>query len=113
MSKRFDVLRLDPQDKPIFFIVEAFDPDQQEASRYYYEEGSCPTNYISRVDTIIIDGDTDPHGLFEFMRSTEELEFKDRSHDPEAEWVKVVPEAFPGVTIDGVVIKPFALTKAE
>ena len=94
MGKRYDILRLDPQDKPIYFIVEAFSPDDQDTTAYYYDEGSCPTNYISRVDTIIIEGDTDPHGIFTFVRTTDDLKFPGEAHNPVEEWAKVVPEAF-------------------
>lgn len=94
MPKRFDILCLPPQDKPVYFIVEAFSPDDQETTDYYYSEGSCPTNFIKRVQDIITDGDSDPHGLFEFVRTTEPLEFLDRAHSPDEEWSKIVPEAY-------------------
>lgn len=34
---------------------------------YRYEEGTCPTNYL-RVEQIVADGDSDPHGVFMFVR---------------------------------------------
>jgi hypothetical protein len=93
-GKHFDILRLNPQDKPVYFIVEAFNPEDQETTAYYYADGACPTNYISRVHAIIVDGDTDPHGLFDFIRTSGELDFLFYPHNAETEWAKVVPEAF-------------------
>ncbi len=96
MGKRYDILRLDPQDKPIFFVVEAFSPDGDPSSTaFYYDENTCPTNiFVRGVEEIIVDGDTDRHGLFEFVRTTESLDFLERTHCPEDEWPKVIPEAF-------------------
>jgi|SRR6185437_4520994 len=38
-------------------------------SRYFYEEHTCPTNYLKDVEMVIDlkNGDTDPHGIFEFV----------------------------------------------
>jgi hypothetical protein len=35
--------------------------------QYFYDEHTCPTNFMSQVEQIIFDGDTDPHGVFEFV----------------------------------------------
>lgn len=35
--------------------------------RYYYDEHTCPTNFMSQVEQIIFEGDEDPHGVFEFV----------------------------------------------
>lgn len=42
-----------------------FDPENK---RYFYEEHTCPTNYLG-VEMVVDlnDGDTDPHGIFEFV----------------------------------------------
>jgi hypothetical protein len=42
-----------------------FDIDNK---RYFYEEHTCPTNYLG-VEMVVDlnDGDTDPHGIFEFV----------------------------------------------
>jgi hypothetical protein len=95
MGKRYDILKLPPQEKAVYFIVEAWCPDDQDTTTYHYEEGSCPCDFFHKLDTIIVDGDTDPHGLFEFVKTTDELDFMDRgSYCPPEEWPKVIPEAF-------------------
>lgn len=67
---------LPPQTKPITFVVDThgFDYDDGEAidhgCSYFYNEHTCPTNWLREVDEILIDGKEDPHGLFEWV-STE------------------------------------------
>jgi hypothetical protein len=39
----------------------------QEHERYYYNEHTCPTNFVSQIEQIIFEGDRDPHGVFEFV----------------------------------------------
>lgn len=38
----------------------------------YYEEHSCPTNYLHDVLMVVdlVSGDTDPHGLFDYLGSS-------------------------------------------
>lgn len=38
---------------------------------YFYEEHTCPTNYFGNVEMVVNleNGDTDPHGIFEFIGS--------------------------------------------
>ncbi len=36
-------------------------------ARYYFNEHTCPTNYMRDVAEIICEGDSDPHGVFEFV----------------------------------------------
>lgn len=42
-----------------------------ENDRYFYDEHTCPTNYFKNVEMVIDleNGDTDPHGIFEFVGS--------------------------------------------
>lgn len=37
-------------------------------NRYYYEEHTCPTNFLPGIERIIYDGDFDPHGIFKYVR---------------------------------------------
>lgn len=99
--QEFDILRLDPEDKPIFLIIEAVHPDPEVAS-YMVEEGDCPTNFLGRreIECIIVDGDTDPHGLFAYMRRIPRPQFLSRAHNPVEEWKRVVPEAFDAPALD-------------
>lgn len=89
-----DVLVLQPQDKPVFFVVEGMrfegltvaqrlraaaekvagqpittaidERDETEHKSFYYESHSCPTNWLKPV-MVYHDGDPDPHGLIEFV----------------------------------------------
>lgn len=74
-----DLLVLQPQEKPVYFVVEGQrlvhddvdTSDQQQDSEanskaYHYHEQSCPTNWLKPV-VMAYDGDTDPHGLIRFV----------------------------------------------
>jgi hypothetical protein len=50
--------------------------DFRENSRYFYDEHTCPTNWVHEIEQIEFNGDTDPHGVFEFV-SVEDGHFKD------------------------------------
>ena len=59
---------------PVFFVVEhelhrhpQEDADWEDNLRYWVGCHTCPTNII-RVEEIIHDGDTDPHGILEYVQ---------------------------------------------
>jgi hypothetical protein len=53
-------MRFPPRDKNI------------EAERYYYEQHTCPTNYLTQAEVVILDKeDADPHGIFEYIAATD------------------------------------------
>jgi len=105
-----DVLVLNPQDKPVYFVVEGMrfegvvsvgerlrqaaermtgrptppeEPrDEAESKRFFYEEHSCPTNWLEPI-MVYHDGDDDPHGLIEFVRSVDSSSLPpDESYGP-------------------------------
>lgn len=88
-----DVLKLAPQSKPVYFVVEGmrFEGDGNghdtqeemlEHKRFYYEEHSCPTNWLEPV-MMYFDRDADPHGVIEFVTTRDDSEFPpDESHGP-------------------------------
>jgi hypothetical protein len=43
--------------------------------KYFYEEHTCPTNWLREVEQMTCEGDHDPHGLFRFV-SVEPGHFK-------------------------------------
>lgn len=97
-EKTLTLLRLDPQEHPVYFVVETYgDPpateDDREHLMYFYEEHSCPTNYI-RCEAIISKNDTDPHGLFTYVRSIPRPKALDEAHYADALWNGAFPEAF-------------------
>ncbi len=69
----FDVLVLQPQTKPVYFVVKGrrdpadSDAETMERKAYFYEEHSCPTNWLKDIELLSFDGDHDPHGLLEFI----------------------------------------------
>ena len=75
-SRTFDLLVLEPQKEPVYFVMAGKDyhdghinQDTVDSKRYYYEEHSCPINWIGNASMIAVDGDTDPHGFLSFVRS--------------------------------------------
>lgn len=74
MFKTLTLLALDLADgSALFFVVEGraeFDSLDKirEYDRYFYEEHTCPTNFI-RTEAIVTDGDFDAHGVFRYVDS--------------------------------------------
>lgn len=100
----FNVLVLKPQAKPVYFVVEGMRfeggslavDDQHESSRYFYEEHSCPTNWLQPV-MVFHDGDADPHGLLEFVKGVDATTLPpDQSwgpNDRDAEMVDLIQQS--------------------
>jgi hypothetical protein len=69
-----DVLVLPPQAQPVYFVVRGMrfshNPDPDGAKQFFYEEHSCPTNWL-HPEMVYCDGDADPHGLLKFVSSTD------------------------------------------
>ena len=44
------------------------DGSEYESNQHYYDQGTCPTNYLSEVLAVVDlgNGDCDPHGIFKF-----------------------------------------------
>lgn len=60
-------LELPPQSSPVRFRVRGVrftESIDVESERYFYEEHTCPTNWLRNVDRVEIDGEEDPHGLW-------------------------------------------------
>ena len=63
--------------KPVTIVVEGMrfvkDGDVQDEmeearqDRYFYEEHTCPTNYLRVLEVRDDSGDKDPHGIFEYI----------------------------------------------
>lgn len=57
---------------PVTLLVEGMtllpDDDEVHHAQFYYDEHTCPTNYLGRVVEVIDEkGERDPHGVFEFV----------------------------------------------
>lgn len=74
MRKTLVLLKIESTDGPIYFVIEGVSTwptpfhELQEGDEYFYEESTCPTNFI-RIPMIFHDGDSDPHGLFEHVET--------------------------------------------
>lgn len=76
IRKVIDTVRLVPQSSPIILKVNGIIFEGRDASpeeclesnkRFFYEEHQCPTNILHDTEDVIIDGDDDVHGLFEYV----------------------------------------------
>ncbi len=71
LYKTIGLLSLIVPEGPLYFVVEGIsqfksgqsEEDWLEGRRYWYEEHTCPTNFI-RIEAIFLRDDSDPHGIF-------------------------------------------------
>lgn len=96
-TNTYDLVVLPPQDKPIYFVLKGMsfnDGHYDDGKEYFYEEHSCPTNWLKHMVTMIIENDDDPHGLIEFVRSVKECDapLDDDPHAYKIDAFKVFPE---------------------
>jgi hypothetical protein len=94
------LLKFERKDGPTFFVMDHKrylhrddDTDEkiQDGLRFFFEEHSCPTNWLSECAAVIQDGDCDPHGFLEFVRAVDvPRDFDDQ------QWPILFPEAFTG-----------------
>ncbi len=68
-AKRLVILR---SDGPVTLHLHTFttlpDSDETGHAEYFYNEHTCPTNFLGDVVKVIdADGDDDPHGIFAFV----------------------------------------------
>lgn len=84
----------------VFFVVEGcaeFESleEVEKHHQYFYEEHTCPLNFIKGVEIIVNKGDADPHGLFTHVATvwmTEEyLELKEK-HQHEKYLTRIFPQ---------------------
>lgn len=99
-SKTLDLLVLEPHDKPIYFVMagkryHAKPGDEYDGKRYFYEEHSCPINWIGDTVMISVDGDTDPHGFLKFVRSIPRPVMPDGSNAKDETIIAAFPEVAP------------------
>ena len=110
----FSLLKFEGNDGAVFFVMEErfarpgpneTNEEYQEHLRFFYEEHSCPTNWIGHCVAVIKNGDTDPHGFLEYVRSVSippDLDIDEMEQDIEVgskedgkrTWRHWFPEAF-------------------
>ena len=65
--KSLVLLKLDITEKNIYIIIEGNIYDENnDHHEYYYNEHTCPSNYLGFK--ILEEEDTDPHGIFQFVQ---------------------------------------------
>lgn len=95
-SKPFEyvLLKVDPASQPLYFVIRASvyhdQKDTTEQATYFYNDHTCPTNWIDKVVAIIADGDQDPHGFAKFVacKAPPEEDFDEDNDD----WLDIFPE---------------------
>jgi hypothetical protein len=109
-TRSMALLKFDGKDGTVFFVLDhgryhapgtESDEENQRHQRYFFEEHSCPTNWLRKCVAVIKNGDCDPHGFLDFVRAAD----VPRNFDPDddSRWEALFPEVFGGVTIDGSV----------
>lgn len=65
--------------------------DIEESTAYFYNEHTCPTNFIGGSVEAVIEGeDTDPHGCFTFVAVVDKSAIPpDRDFNGDIDWPKV------------------------
>lgn len=67
------LLKMDITEKEVYIIVKDYlyyhngEYSTDEDLEYFYNEHTCPSNYLRFP--IIVDGDTDCHGIFKFIEA--------------------------------------------
>lgn len=108
-TRSMALLKLEGKDGPVYFVMEhpryhapGIEPDpaaaNQEHQRYFFEEHSCPTNWLRECVAVIKGGNDDPHGFLEFVRAVDvpenfDVNGTDRT-DGGNHWNILFPEAF-------------------
>lgn len=78
MVKFHVLLELDAktEDKIYIVVADSYPNDwQSENFAYYYNEHTCPTNFLGRVNLIVEGDDFDPHGVFSYVRHVSQAEY--------------------------------------
>ena len=65
-------LKIKKVDDDIFVTIKGRKINGEHNDRYYYEEHTCPVNLFRDGIEVRVGEDTDPHGIFQYVK-TEEL----------------------------------------
>lgn len=98
--KTYVLMKLPPQTESVYFICEnaIYEDDKRspeertEGVKRYLEENTCPVNFMRLP--VLLKGDMDPHGLFEFCGETlaRPDDQGDETFSPEYDWEEIFPE---------------------
>lgn len=84
-------------DKPLRFLIKGRryveNEDQEyDGSGYFYEEHSCPTNWLKDCAMVAFDGDTDPHGFLRYVREIDCPDLPDNCMEEDEALIQLFPE---------------------
>lgn len=72
VDELFDLvlLKIEQTARPLYFVIRAprGEHNNPESDAYFFDEGTCPTNWMRDVVAVISGGDEDPHGFATFVR---------------------------------------------
>lgn len=101
-EKPFDLvlLKVDPESHPLYFVVSArrwpHSDGDPGSEAYFYDEHTCPTNWMRDVIAVISDGDEDPHGFATFVKKIAPPDGMDAGGDINGDcntnWTDIFPE---------------------
>jgi hypothetical protein len=89
-KRRFDVLKIDD----IYFFVPTGDFEDREAAEFFYQDYTCPTNITRSIEHVVWDGRSDAHGVFEYVGTTDEIDWPTGPHTPDELLKPAFPEAY-------------------
>lgn len=88
-QRNFSLLKLKTADGTLFAVFKGHGEASDDQRRYFYEEHSCLTNWAGEMEECFLNGETDPHGVFEFVRSVP-APLSDDGEPPD--WLALFPE---------------------
>lgn len=97
------LIELPPQKHSVFFALRTrchMDPKTPGVypdSTYYYNEHTCPVNWLGEVNQVYINAEEDPHGMFRYVRTAPPVTKTDVR---EKGWFETFPEILDGVPRD-------------
>jgi hypothetical protein len=95
------LLEYPPSDKPLRFLIagsRSVDKDdvgkkaEHGASAFFYEQHSCPTNWIGNAEVIAYDGNPDPHGFLRYVREIDRPDLPDECMEEDRAYFALFPE---------------------
>ncbi len=97
--KTYDLLVIPPRAEPVYLVVNGtlFDckigeEKDEDGKQFYYDEHTCPTNWVDRIEAFCHDGDVDPHGVAQFVRSVPVPEYEGDCNDDNQKFKTLFPE---------------------
>lgn len=92
---QYVLLEIPPREESIFFITTGMAfrklgndiDDEKRKNEYFYNEHTCPTNWLKDVQMIAYDGNLDPHGIARYVRHVDKPSL-DHELDDDYEFVE-------------------------